>query len=628
MLADLTHNDFDYIKNYSSGMRKCHEEEFVKQIDPALIRMMYRGKVRRDSYDTKYDGNVGTEDLLAFSRLFQGSNTVLPNLYQNNYLPLLTPKRNSDADSAALMTAILKHYLELNNAKVQNQEAVLNAWFFGFGVKKIGYRTVFLPKVDEPETRPDQGMLGKLRSAAQSIFGKPDNSESRERPELVDYETLFNDSENPMNVMLDHKADFLNKRAILHRIPRTLHDLKNYGDYEQGVLEEVEKRLQDKFGSRFDERETDLCLNEMHMKQRNGIWITTWLDEFEKPLRYVKSTYMGNDFLFSFLSLTNEPGVRYPTSHMKVASQVQKKLDNLANLYLQLIARSSHFIAYNKKALEPGQEAAMEKNLLRGFIAFKDKFSQQDLQSFQSGQVPADVERLMSMLQQNTTEILGSDEQLVSGSSKNETLGQDELARQGTKIRESGMQDRVADWMKEQFKKEGTLIKQFSNAELHIQITGKDYADPQTAENVEDRWISFMTETNPLGAKHYLQGDFEYNIDAEQAIRSNSKLQSEQLMEIIAAANQPSAMEAEASGQFRIRRDLLWKEWIKTKQGIGNPDRFIEKLDPLQAAAMQTQRMMMQGGIPQPQSNGAKVTKSTKQSSDGVTQTSSVEANS
>ena len=49
------------------------------------------------------------------------------------------------------------------------------------------------------------------------------------------------------------------------------------------------------------------------------------------------------------------------------------------------------------------------------------------------------------MCQQNLTEILGMDEQMISGKSKNDTLGQDELARVGTKIRESGIVDKVHD---------------------------------------------------------------------------------------------------------------------------------------------------------------------------------------
>ena len=631
MLSDLTLNDFEYFKRYAASMQKCHEDEFVRHIDPLLLRAMYRGRARKDSYGTNYSviEDDPTKDLLAFSRLFQATNTITPNLQYRVPAPIIIPLRGADNDSAALMTAILKHYSKLNNAKVQNCEAILNAWFFGIGYKKIGYRTVFLPKDDEPESALDATTLDKIKSAVSSFFGKPDNAESKERPQLVDYETLFNDSENPMNVMLDHKADRMNGKARLHKLPRTLYDLKNYGDYEEN-MDEIEGRLKDKFGTRFDTRDTDLHLNELAVVQRNGIWILTWLDEYEKPLRYEKSSYQGKEMLWSDIVFTNEPGVRYPISHMKVASQVQTKLDKLAQMFVDLVARSAHFIAVNEKALLPGQMDALEKNLLRGVLKFKNPITPGDLANFQSSPVPQDMDRLMSMLQQNITEILGSDEITVGGKSRNETLGQDELARMGSKIRESGMQDRVRDWMIDQYRKEGTLIKQFSSSELHVQITGKDYVNAITGEKAEDKWMSFMTPENPLGAKHYLQGEFDYDCNIEEAIKPNKQLQQqsyEKMMTVIATAGVQDAL---LQDNVRLKTGLIAKKWLETFDGIGNPEMYIEKLDSMQVAAIQAQKVMMVGGAkemmasksPTPSKEGIKPPTEV-----GVSNPSSIEAN-
>lgn len=608
-------------------MRNVHEEEFVKKIDPDLLRAMYRGKVSKENKENTKNNNVNDEDtkhLLAFSRLFQATNTILPNLYHQNPSPIVTPGRGSDDNSSALMSAILKHYMKLNDAKKQNQEAVLNAWFFGIGWKKIGYRTVFLPRVDEPETQTDTNVLDKLRSAAQSIFGKPDNTESKERPELVDYETLFNDSESPMNVMLDDKSDLMNCKAILHRIPRTIYDMQNYGDYDQEILSEMEDRMKNQFGTRFDSRETDLWMNELHIQQRNGVWICSWVDGFSKPLRYDKSTYQGKGFLFTPLVFTNEPGVRYPTSHMKVASQVQTKQDKLATMFVELIARSVNLTVVNEKALAPGQKDALEKNLLRGILSMKDKFTQQDIMSFQAGNVPQALQPLIAMLQQNITEILGADEQMVAGKSGNDTLGQDELARVGTKVRESGMQDRVRDFVIDQFQKEAILIKQFSNAELHLQITGKDYSNPETGERVEDKWVEFMTENNPLGAKHALQGEFEFDVNIEEAVKPNKQVQQQQLATLLQTASQPGAQDALLQDSSRLRTGLLWKDYVGTFTSIGNPDKYVEQLDSKQVAAIQTQKLLMQGGMPMHQEK--EPVEKPESSEQGVSEPSSEEA--
>ena len=604
-LTDLTPADFQFFKKKANAMRHCHEQEFVRFVDPDMMRAMYRGRINRDYRETHYvsQDEENHKHLTSYSRLFQATNTIVPMLFPQMPSPIITPGRGSDNDGAALMTAILKHYSKLNQSKRQNQEAILNTWFFGIGWKKLGYRTVFIPRVDEPETTLDQSILGKMKSAAMSMFGKPDNTESRESPELVDYETLFNDSESPMNVYLDDKTDLANGRFRLWRMPRTLYDLRNYGDYDESTLGEVEKRMKDKFGTRFDSRETELTLNEMHAIQRNGTWICTWLDEYEQPLRYEQSTYQGKGFLDSPLILTNEPGVRYPTSHLKVASQVQTKLDKLASLYVELMARSVSLLYINEKGIAPGMRKTIEENVLKGIIFGTKPLNPGDITAFTSGSVPPELGQLIQALQANITEILGSDEQLIAGRSKNETLGQDELARSGTKTREGGMRDRISDWMIDQYCKEGTLVKQYSSSELHIQITGKDYADPMTGENIEDKWISFMTEGNPLGAKHYLQGEFEYDINVEELVKPNKQVQRQQYEQILTTL--PAFENMLLQDNCRVRAGLIAKEYFKTFDGIGNVDRFIEKLTPTQVAAIQTSKLMMEGMgqsvLPQPE---------------------------
>jgi hypothetical protein len=195
----------------------------------------------------------------------------------------------------------------------------------------------------------------------------------------------------------------------------------------------------------------------------------------------------------------------------------------------------------------------------------------------------------MMMLQQNVTEIMGSDEQMVAGKSGNETLGQDELARIGTKIREGGLQDRVRDWMIDQFRKEGTLIKQFSSAELHVQIKPEDYSQEMPV-TPEMKWVEFGTVNNPLGAKHSLQGEFDYDMNVYEAIKPN-KMVEQQVMEKMLTVI-PTLEEPLLNDNCRIKTGLLAKEYLKTFDGIGNVDRFIEKLDSMQVAAIRTQKVL------------------------------------
>src|SRR3990167_9287951 len=317
-LKDLSVGDFQFYQDYASKMRDVHEKEFIRQIEPDLMRCLYRGYKLKHNEDMDayyYDKASGEnfysdkDNFLTLSRMFQSSNTVLPNLMYQVPRAIVIPKKGATPQSAAFMSAALNHYAALNEAKRENQEAVMNAWFYGLGIMKTGYRTVFFPR--EPIAQEPESMLDKFGEAMRNVDNalglRPDNLESKERPDIVDYETLFSNSESPLNIMLDHKADLRNCKAVLHRVPRTLYDLENFGDYDEAALNKIYEKYKNQKGTRLSSREVDLNLNELHIQQRNGTWILTWCDEYDKALRYDKSSYQGKGFQFDFLSLTNEP---------------------------------------------------------------------------------------------------------------------------------------------------------------------------------------------------------------------------------------------------------------------------------------------------------------------------------
>lgn len=639
-VKDLSVGDFDFYKKYVDKMRVTHDREFMCRIDPDLMRCYYRGMNEKYKEDSSRGYNDHQErdfyndpsNYMTLSRMFQATNTILPNLYYQNPAPIVIPTK-AEAESAALMSALIKHYMKLNGAKRQNQEAVMNTWFFGIGWKKLGYRTVFFPRENvagEPESILDKlkgGFNNLLGNPIGNQTGKPDNLESKERPDVVDYETLFNNSESPMNIFLDHKADLLNCKAINHRIPRTLYDMQTYGDYDEAVIQEIYEKMKYDRGSRLDMREIDVNLNEFHVQQRNGVWILTYIEEFNKPMRYEKSTYNGKGFQFSPLVFTNEPGVRYPTSHMRVASAVQQKLDDQASLFLEIVSRVRNQVMINEKMVSSGQRKAIERNETGGIIWTTKDITPGTYQQLVSAAVSNDLPQLMQICQQNLTEILGSDEQMIAGKSGNETLGQDELARVGSKIRESGMQDKVRDWMIDQFQKEGAILKQYSNAQINLQITGKDYYDTETGQKVEDKWASFMTMENPIGAKEYLQGELDYDCNVYEARKPDRKGVQEECLQAIELYAKPEIENAMLQRGVRVRIDKLAEKAGEQFEFIKSSE-FMEKLDARQVAAIQTQNILMQSGgqLPQEKSRMDAESKMAMQQQKEVTKPSSVAA--
>ena len=608
-LRDLTQADFQFYQNYADKMRKCHDSEFMEEINPDLIRAFYRGrKVKDKRFLQAGQGMSDSDHLLVLSLIFSSANTILPNLYYRNPSPIITALRGqngmvSPEESAALLTALEKYYMKKNDGKGENQECVLNAYHFGIGWKKIGYQ-LKMAGTEAISNEPESAEQGADKAGLAEILGlrppKPVNPvpmQSKPSMEFVEDEGLFNSSESPMNVMLDHKSDLRNGKAVLHRVSRTLYELMSFGSYDPTVLQEIFTKYKYSRGSRLDTRDIDLELNELHVRQKNGIWILPWIDGFDKPLQYERSTWQGKGFQLTPLIFTNEPGVRYPISHMKIACQVQDKIDKMASLFYQTVARSRNMLFINSKDLQQGTIDAIEKNAIHGIALTNKPISAGTFQHAQSPSVQNDLPTLIAMCQSNLVQVMGADEQLVSGKSKNKTLGQDELARVGTKVRESGMQDKVKDHLINQAEKEAILLKEFGEAELKLEITGDDFADPIMAEKMEKQTIEFMSMSNPLPARKYIE-NVEYNFDfnMEDALKPDREKIMTDIERAIAFTSNPIIEEGLNNDGVTVRTGLLAKEWLSNIESLGNAKKYIVPITPMQLAAKQAKKVLMGAG--------------------------------
>ena len=603
MLTDLTRADFDFLRKYAGAMQTCHETEFMQAIDPDMIRAFYRGKKEKDNRFSRMGRLEQDKHILMLSTIFSSANTILPNLYYQNPSPIIQAIRESTPEAAALLTAMAKQNMKENDGKRENQEACLNGYFFGLGWKKLGYQKPSAPSSlleGEPESMGQEeqekpfNFLNLLKPTP-----KPDTLQSKSRMEFSQEEGIFNASESPMNVMLDHKADLANGKAILHRLPRTLYELMNFGAYEEETLTEIYNKFKHVKGSRLETREIDLTLLELHVRQRNGIWILTWIDGFDKPLQYELSTWQGKGFQFEPLVFTNEPGVRYPIAHMKIAVQVQDKIDKMASLFYEQVSRARNVLFINQQDLAKGQLEAIQSNKIQGIVLTDKAVNSGTFAHAQSPAVQNDLPTLMQIAQANLIEVMGADAQLVQGKSKNDTLGQDELARVGTKIRESGMQDRVRDWMIKQVEKESKLLQTYSEGEVRVIINPDDFADPRMRGDIKPSPEEFMTQANPISLKSQIQGDFNYDVNIEEAVKPDRPKIRESIERIIITYNNPMIkMDMNNNGKI-LRTDKLFEKWLGTEEILGNPLSFLEDVDSMQLAAMQTKEMLMKGGMPQ-----------------------------
>lgn len=614
-VKDITQGDFKYFSERAQDMEVCWEKEFRRRMNPDLLRAMYQGRNKALNKLTENEYNSSTSNL-TLSRVFSATNTIGAKLYPYNPQPIVTPKRGTTYEQAGLMSAALRNSMEVNKAKQENKTAGLNAWFFGLGWKKVNYRVEY-PAKDILSQEPES-MTDKIMNMFKGVTGgsEPIPMESKETPDLAYDEGISNTSESPMNVMLDDKTDLQNGRLRLHRLPRTIYDLMMYGNYDEEGLKEAYEKLKRVKGTRFDSRSMDVVLKELHIKQKNGIYVLSWIDGFERPLQYERTvlsstkSYKNNEFQLVPLCFTYEPGVRYPVSHMKVMCQVQEKIDKLASLFIDIVGRTRNMTILNRSDLDKGSIDAIEQNTIGSLILTNKPVNQGTFAQLTSAAVSNDIPTLLSICQQNLTEIAGADEQLVSGNSKNDTLGQDELARIGTKVRESGMQDSMRDFMIKQMHMEGCLLQEYSEGKLQLSIKPEDYANPQMQLESKPQDVEFMTERNPVALKSMLQGnypggsgvgEYDYDMNVEDAIRPDNEVLSRKYIELIREYSNPLIKEAllNSPKPKRVRVDLLIEEHLKCQQTLGVPQRFMEELDSMQVAAIRTQEMLLKGGAPQ-----------------------------
>lgn len=581
-VADLTQQDFSYWKNYLQKDIECHQREFVNCIDPLLLRGFYRGYRTKEYMNQLMKGNLDTErkrkDALTLTRIFTSTNTILPNLYYENPRILAIPQYGQSPIPAALLSSALNYYMIKLKQKEENQNAVMNAYFFGIGWKKVGYKVNYVNQQAGTSSNFEQGMI----------------------PAIPYEETLVNTSESPENVLIDHKGTWRNFRVITHRIKRSLFDVENmYGESEdaQPAIEDFRLRAERASGSNYEARDHEEYVNEQMIEMRDGIYILTSIDGINKPLRFERIAGCG-EWAWSPLVFTNEPDARYPISHMRIGSQVQERIDNIATLQYEIIARSRNQIGVWEDALAKGQKEAMERNKLGGIVLFNKPLSAGNFANIASQPVTADLTNLLQIAQNNLTEVMGANEQLITGQSKNKTLGQDQMAQLGTQIREGGNLDRVREWLLDQKRKEGRLLQKYSSASLQLKVTPEDFSDAQMGQKYKPFVVPFMTEANPNPLSKYLGEDdtmYDYTLNVYEAVKPDKKVLAQEYDEFMAVYTNPLVENALLERGFRPRLDLVARKRAETFEYIDG-ESFMEQLDPRQQAAIQTMRMLQQAG--------------------------------
>lgn len=498
MLKDLSQGDVDYLKKHLTEARSFQEKEFKAKIDVELYKSYYCG----DDYkkDNAIDQIYEEDEYINLNKIYPANNRVVPTLYYQNPKITFTARKNSTDFSAKILTAAVNYSYREMKIKKENQMAILDAWYAGFGCTKIGYQASFAYKQAKPK-----GMLGKLKDA---VMGQQPDKEER-IIDYIEYEGPFVNRINPVNVFRDPKQPSGKDRLLWIRYPKTLEDIITSDVYE----------YDNNFITRFrgkDSREVELEIYEGWLLTRKGLFIIALCEGYRDPIRYEQSSWKGDNLPFSFISFAEINDMHYPVSPMKVTSKQQRHVNYLTTLQFNVINKFRNQTGINENALSEEGKLAIKTNAIGGIVGFKTPVNG-NIAPLVSAPIPADLFNVGQLMTENLQECLQV-AGLRSGNSQNEpTLGQDQLKDFGNSLGTSGMQDKVREFVIDQATKLSQMIKQYATAPSLVPIVGMDLTDPQTGKLITQQWLEFGTAENPITLKQTVAGDYDCEVDIKSA---------------------------------------------------------------------------------------------------------------
>lgn len=591
---EINKSDFKYLKGYEKDMRAAHEKDFIGRLEPERIQKYYESERLISQIEASELGSDAQKvKRITLNKFFPATQTLLAVLYPRNPSFICTSKRGKQEDfSAKIAMGAMNYYFDELNSLEENQDAIINAWFFGYGIIKQGWRQTFA-YVDKNEG----SFLEDVVRKAQKVFTGEVNVEQEE---VVLEDGPFLESVSPLDLELDHKRPFGKGRFICQKIPRTLDDIINSSLYKGYISSDFINN----FRTKDDDRLVELIVREMWSVDNRGLYyVTYFVDEWNEPLAHKKMGYLSEKFPYKLLRLQKQASkysmdkvCTYPMSHFKIAMKDQREIDYILTLWLRNIDKFRSQTYVNKQKVKNSTEA-LEANEIGGIIYGEGPAAAGDIVSIGSTPLKQEMVGLLDMLIMNMQEIL-----TVTGARMGQTdmptATQEQITESGNQVRTAGMQSAIRGFVIAQGKKLLQDLKQFATAPTLFKITGLDLRDPNTGQLITETWREFGTSENPQALKDAIQGEFDIEIDVHEEKPKNPEGVRAELTAIFNFLRDPMVLQALAQDNKRIRFAELIEDVLENSEVVNNPMQYIEDIPPevQQQQAERAQTMQMMGG--------------------------------
>jgi hypothetical protein len=610
-MPKMTQADFEYFKGYGTEMHSFFESHFMDVVNPDLLLAYYEGVRETESKQITEEENEGPPTRVCLNKFFPATSTLITELYPKNPKWLITPKKDNieSEASAKVIESVLNYYFKKINGKQENQKAILNAWFFGYGCIKQGWNVEYGKSQQEKNLQENQQPppLSIGQKVKQFMLGMPESNQKQktiDHGDLNDLDVILSEgpfvqSILPMDIELDHKRPFNDGKIIKHRISKTLDEVMESGLYKDYADEDFNKY----FMKNKDSRNITINLNEMWIRQKDGIYIFTYADGWAKPLRWHKWGSYQDKFPFTFLSLTEEPKVTYPVSHVKVGQRGQRQVDFILTKWFEVISKFRNMTYVNENIFSDKKQAknSIESNRTGGIVYGNKPATQGDIMSMATPAMTKDIFGILPLLQTNLQEILTVTSARQSGSSELDTLGQEQIAEQGNMMRIVGMKGKIEDFIVDQGKKIVSDIQQFATQPMVLKITGLSIKDPMTGQMMQDMWVNFGDGTTDL--KDAIQGEYDFSVDFSESLPKDLPVIRKQMVELAQMAMQLEPMFNKQGKSFNAIE--FFKDSVKNFETLSNPEKYIEDLAP--SPQMNETQDMDYAGAPIPLPSGLNI---------------------
>lgn len=576
-MAKLTEEQFRFFKEQVTQDKIFHDNMLGAINAPEDIIAAYQGRFLSgvEGGGEGHGGGLGrtdtSESSIIENWLFISISTIMPNLFFQLPRIIIKAKRRELDFSAAVLNALANIYFT-DDIRRENQLAILDAFMaYGYGVVKNGYNT----KTEHKSNKP-------------SIFTgetKADGTENMEGDvEFLKFEKPIILRQSPSKTYLDKTQPFGKGNRVTFEYDRTLKEIVD------SKLYNLSQNFIDHFKARStnpNELDVDLKLFE-HWRMKDGFaHKLVYIEEWDEPLTKGLQKTVYDEIPISYLRFNDMGDLIYTVSHGRLATDAQKELNYLNELWKAHIdnIRNQHLI--NMDALSESGQRTLRENQIGGVVETSRPIT------------PGDATPLVSQtmdpnLFNNIANTRGYLNLLLStagpkGGEPSEKLATSERQKAlGDALRSAGLQDSIRVFVSNEVKQLIKNVLRLASPEVVISLTGKNLILPQTGQVIEPGQELEIGGENGFDLDELISGDIDvdyvFDVDIVSASKPDFPVIRKQMVEAITMAKQLQPDLAGEGKKFNATKAL--QLLFSTFDQVPDATQLIEDMSPEEQMAL------------------------------------------